>query len=1127
MNAELDAWIGQLEAALEAVQPGNPAGCLLHGELGGVLLDRFSDRQAPADLDAAVSHLAAAGRSAPAGYGARGAWLAQLGGALSDRFALDGRGDLDAAVEHLRLALAAVDDAAGRLSLLRLLGLALSDRFNLEEDVADLELMLSCLTEAREGTPPDHPERMSVMALLGAALGKRFEIEGDAADLDTAAACLSEAIELLPAGDPAAATLGGGLAGVLRDRFVYGSRDPADLDRAASLFTSALASTAPEHPERVDWQMGLGLCLVDGHGLGRSPGDLDAAVAHLNEALQGMPEGHPHRGSLHALLGSVLGLRTHYQSSPADLDTAIAHLVQITEDDDSQRDPALRGARMNDLATLLQARFQRRGAIEDLNAAVDAFGAGIEVMPYDHPLRWSGRAAQGTALLLRFLHVQEPADLDRAIGNLTESFDAIEPTHPHRLLTANNLGLAMRIRFEKSHDLADLDAAAERLRAVLAAMPSSHPDRWGVLCNLASVLLRRAMERPEPARLNAGIEHLNEALRLTDARHAGRPDAEMMLGAALALRFQLAGDRADLDAGIDLLTSAQAALAGQAGHPFWPRLRWVLGEAYRWRGDPGSRAHGRRIGLEGLLGWSWDALLQSGTGDAVAISRFAAEHAVAVAAWCLADGAMEDTVQALELGRGLVLHAATVSASVPKRLRDAGREDLAAEWERTLVHAQTAALGNATVSAAAPGDAIQALVPSDLRHRVLRLLAGEGTAAAEGKLLRAPSLEEIREALATIGADALVYLVSGTATLPGGALIVRADGAVRHLALPELGAPALDAYLDASEALRGADRGVARQVARSRWLSALSRLCSWAWEAVMGPLLGAAEGWNLGREPWLVLVPVGRLGMVPWHAAVRSAAGRPRYALEDAVLSCAPSARLLCEVAHRRAAARDGRALVVGNPTGDLHYAAEEARAVLAAFYPEGVYLGRSPSTYAAGPGVPEEVLAHMAGRGSSATPVLHLACHAVSVSQPPGGSYLRLAGTLTVEDLLEHARGRGLDDPGAMVVLSACRTDVPGRDYDEALSIATGFLVAGASTVVGSLWQVSDRRTALLMFMFHHYVNRAGLPSARALRMAQLWMLDPDRTAPTDMPAALACRVADPGLEDPYAWAAFLHRGR
>ena len=56
--------------------------------------------------------------------------------------------------------------------------------------------------------------------------------------------------------------------------------------------------------------------------------------------------------------------------------------------------------------------------------------------------------------------------------------------------------------------------------------------------------------------------------------------------------------------------------------------------------------------------------------------------------------------------------------------------------------------------------------------------------------------------------------------------------------------------------------------------------------------------------------------------------------------------------------------------------------------------------------------------------------------------------------------------------------------------------------TVVGTRWQVPDHPTTLLMFMFHHLMIRRGYPPRDALRGAQLWMLEPVRIPPPEMPA-------------------------
>jgi CHAT domain-containing protein len=153
---------------------------------------------------------------------------------------------------------------------------------------------------------------------------------------------------------------------------------------------------------------------------------------------------------------------------------------------------------------------------------------------------------------------------------------------------------------------------------------------------------------------------------------------------------------------------------------------------------------------------------------------------------------------------------------------------------------------------------------------------------------------------------------------------------------------------------------------------------------------------------------------------------------------------------------------------------------------------------------------------------LLHVASHAV-VHGSPDESYLALAEHLPVRTILEHAAARAVDAPGQMVVLSACSSDLTMNEYDEALTLATAFLAAGASTVVASRWVVNDRGTAVLMQAFHHFLG-TGLPAADALRAAQLWLLEPERPvlAGASVPAVRRAAFADVSV-----WAAFGHQGR
>ena len=117
--------------------------------------------------------------------------------------------------------------------------------------------------------------------------------------------------------------------------------------------------------------------------------------------------------------------------------------------------------------------------------------------------------------------------------------------------------------------------------------------------------------------------------------------------------------------------------------------------------------------------------------------------------------------------------------------------------------------------------------------------------------------------------------------------------------------------------------------------------------------------------------------------------------------------------------------------------------------------------------------------------------------------------------------------ESGGLVVLASCLSDVTEADFDEALTVATAFLSAGATGVVAARWSVADARTALFVTVFHHYLNGGQPDPARALRAAQLWMLDPGRVVPDGLPPVLGDEASDPGLTHPEAWAAFAYQGR
>ena len=122
---------------------------------------------------------------------------------------------------------------------------------------------------------------------------------------------------------------------------------------------------------------------------------------------------------------------------------------------------------------------------------------------------------------------------------------------------------------------------------------------------------------------------------------------------------------------------------------------------------------------------------------------------------------------------------------------------------------------------------------------------------------------------------------------------------------------------------------------------------------------------------------------------------------------------------------------------------------------------------------------------------MLHLATHGIFDPDQPADSGLLLSttnregqpidGFLRLQDIYQ------LRAPVQMVVLSACETAL-GRDVEGEglIGVTRGFMYAGASSVVASLWKVDDAATAELMRLFYTNMIQHGMRPGEALRVAQ-----------------------------------------
>ncbi|MGL1863362.1 MAG: CHAT domain-containing protein [Pseudodesulfovibrio sp.] len=149
---------------------------------------------------------------------------------------------------------------------------------------------------------------------------------------------------------------------------------------------------------------------------------------------------------------------------------------------------------------------------------------------------------------------------------------------------------------------------------------------------------------------------------------------------------------------------------------------------------------------------------------------------------------------------------------------------------------------------------------------------------------------------------------------------------------------------------------------------------------------------------------------------------------------------------------------------------------------------------------------------------VIHFACHGIFNPADPLASGLIMAPTngsapnrledINPEDLLKVTDIMGLKINPNLVFLSACDTArAKIGSGDEIIGLTRGFFVAGAPSVINTLWKIDDQSTAMLAKRFYENMLKKGMDKAEALKEAKLY-------------------VMQKGFKEPYYWAAFVLQG-
>ncbi len=919
--------------------------------------------------------------------------------------------------------------------------------------------------------------------------------------------------------------------------------DPSkNRERAIQLLQDAIdkAKGSDEIEVRARLEQSLASAL-SARGEDRSPQDLDQSVAHYKRALELLGERtggdridvEMDLGIVLAKLAEVTG--AGWQESIDYLEAALALVDRDTQ--------ATRWSRVaGNLSIVLRRAPAQRGAAGRHQRGLELLRESIKIQEAAGAWwAWAGNQNNlGNALLQMPAH--DPVEaVDKAITAYRSALKVWTRTaHPKEwALTTARLGNALEERASWTGP-EDLEAALRCFGDALDALDTGQdPLAWGRVANHRVGLMKTlAQSAPAPERADKLREVGEEYDRIADV--IGRERAPVQWAQIRHnsgnLHRNLARMLEDSDewrSAIDAYQDALQARPRQSAPLEWAQTMAALGEVLGWTESDEAREHSldclrqaqaaaieaespadiarisASLSSELADGERWSEAAEAGQR---ALEAAEVEYVAAVlrgsrelrvgqvaslarqTAYSLAlAGDPAKAAATLERGRARLLAEAlaldTGAGGLTGADPDANRDYLAAA--ESVREADAAA-----VRLAAEGD--QAGPDSNEYRRLAEqaLRARRRAATAALALAQRQTHLETADAQADVSLDRLVaYLLLAD---KGALILLQSAGTTEAMALADLTAGELEAALaDEDDGEGGGPLDRQAQVGaawggeqRQAFGAMLDGALPLIGRALCGPLAAGLR--KLGASA-VAMIPCGRLGLLPLHAAPYERDGRTLCLIDEFTVTYGPS-RAVLNVAQRTAAARaqaPNRFAAIADTRGDLPMAAVEISNLQDR-------AGERLTFVQGHEAIKARVMAAIGGATN-----IHFACHGQTFADRPLESHLVLAGDerLTLADLLSTP-GAGAAGPlgqARLVVASACQTAVIDgtRLPDEVLGLPSGFLQAGTPCFIGTLWPVADLSSALLMTHFYELhcpdPGAAALPADQALCHAAVWLRDLD----------------------------------
>jgi hypothetical protein len=1050
---------------------------------------RFTRFGRMTDINSSISNLLQAVQLTDDGHKNKPVYLSNLGLSQRSRFQrLSELTDIDNSISNLLRAVVLTDDGnKNKPMYFSSLGFSQRCRFEHLGELTDINDSISSLLQANQLTDDGHEDKPMYLSNLGISQQIRFEYFGKLSDLDDSISNLLRVVQLTDDTHKEKPKYLSNLGTSQQSRFER-LGEPTDIDNSISNLLRAVELTDDGHTNKPGYLSNLGTSQQSRFGrLGRLA-DINDSISNLLRALQLMDDEHP---GILSNLGNSQRSRFERFGKLSDIDNSISNLlraVQLTDDEHPDKPMHL-----SNLGAGQMRRFERLGSVSDIEASICSLLQAVHLTDDTHPNKPSYLLSLGMSQLCRFERLGSVSDVEASISSSLQAIQLIDDKHPNMPLHLSGLGTSQLSRFECLAEVSDSETAISNLLKAVQLTEDGHPNKPMYLSNLGLGWMDRFDRFAELSDIENSISSLLQAVQLTDDGHPDKPLYLSNLGRCQVCRFERLGELADFVAAVSNFRIAAQSKTAYPSHALSAARQWA--EISRKNSDLLSAMEGYRTALQILPKVAWLGLEAISRHDWLLNER--SEDLTCLAAACAIQlGNLEEAVQLLDFGRSVFWQQAALLRTDLELLREM-KPELAKQFEsigRQLDAGNFSGLALNILEHNFGGDRRSSEDIGMERHRLVGLWE-----KSLDEIRQLPKFEHFLKPIpfnqlcqaVTVGQVVIINVSIDEID----ALVFGATGSIQHVPLDHINLSSLTEMSD-NIALKLPIHASASQQQKytRRYLKPALRMI---WDNVVTPIFDKIqiplEG-NIGLPEYRIWwYPTGPLTFLPIHAAGGGKGVDVSHIVISSYMTTLQSLFKAKKPAQHSLAEQKFLSISQHNTPNQssLPRSMEEVEKVVQVLSS----AGWSEKDIVSLNGLDATV-----DRVSAALDVcswVHFACH--GMQHPSLGMKSGFAlqdGNLELGQIASKRL-----TTGQFAFLSVCHAasghkDLPG----EALHLAAGLQFAGFSSVIATMWGISDNDAPKVAAYTYEYLFRNGVEkldyseAATALNRAVLHLREDPR---------------------------------